>query len=97
MTRTQYTNHLLNILAFDAIIQHLSIACRYWLHREIVTNSKNVIDEAIVSTASSHIMQLSETIINNNWQRPELRYNSDRELEYLDGLFWKKFNPKDHV
>ncbi|WP_435135784.1 hypothetical protein [Formosa sp. A9] len=97
MTRTQYTDHLLNILALDAIIEHLSIACRYWLHREIVANSNNVLQQAIVREASSSIIQLSETISSKNWERPELRYNSDRELEVLDGAIWKKFNPENHV
>ncbi|MBU2923021.1 hypothetical protein KO504_16855 [Winogradskyella psychrotolerans] len=98
MTKGTYINHLLNILAYDSIIELLSIAERYWLHREIITNYGTITTEARVSkTPEGSILRVSEKIIDRNWQRPELRYNSFRELEEYKDYHWQPFNILDHV
>lgn len=99
MTRSHYLNHLLAILCYDSLVNTLSIADRYWCHREIIANNTSIMQEAIVTEASGKIMQISNHIRNIQWYKPELRYNSDRTLEVYDSVIgsWKIFKPSNYV
>ncbi len=98
MTRKQYIKHLRNILSYDSMIEILTIADRYWLHREIISNYGNTDAEALVTeTPLGHIINVSNKLIEKNWQRPELRYNSFRELEENLNGEWIPFNILNHV
>lgn len=99
MTRIEYIEHLLAILSYDSLVNVLSISSRYWLHREIINNRKDVLAKAIVTDATGDILHISQMIKDSQWQRPELRYNSDRVLEkYNETLgIWQTFKPEDHV
>jgi len=96
MTRGDYIEHLRAILCYDSMIQTLSIASRYWLHREIISNQHDVVRAAIVTEANSDIMAISNHLINKKWKRPELRYNSDRVLEVYENT-WLAFKPESYV
>ncbi|QQV91543.1 hypothetical protein Peternella1_7 [Winogradskyella phage Peternella_1] len=98
MTKGSYITHLLNILAYDSLIDMLSIAERYWLHREIIKNyGLSTADACVSNTPQGRILNISNKIISKNWQRPDLRYNSFRELEEFNGTEWITLNILNHV
>lgn len=99
MNRADYIEHLRAILCLDSIINKLSIADRYWLHREIILNAVNILEPAIVNETQGYILTLSQHIVKTNWKRPELKYNEARELiVYSPNKFcWKPFKPQDYV
>jgi hypothetical protein len=97
MNKLKYIEHLLNILSYDTLIDHLEVASRYWTHREIIENYNSLQRLAIITEAPGDVNQISETIIKQGWQRPELRWSSHLELEvWIDGA-WKPFKPEDYV
>lgn len=99
MTRIEYIDHLLAILCYDSLVNVLSIASRYWLHREIINNRKDVFAKAIVTDANGDILHISQMIKDRQWERPALRYNSDRVLEKYNEThgIWLTFKPEEHV
>jgi hypothetical protein len=98
MTKGTYITHLLNILAYDTLIDLLTIAERYWLHREIIANYGNTqADASVTNTPQGRVLNISDKILAKKWKRPELRYNSFRELEEYNGTEWLPFNILDHV
>ncbi|MBV7268403.1 hypothetical protein [Winogradskyella luteola] len=100
MTRAIYIKHLLNILSYDTLIDLLTIADRYWLHRQIIINYGNPEAPALVNeTPYGHILNISNMIKERNWKRPLLRYNSYRELEESEdhGRTWKPFDVVKYI
>ncbi|WP_166964684.1 hypothetical protein [Yeosuana marina] len=99
MTRGNYSEHLRAILCYDSMVQVLDIADRYWLHREIILNHGYSTDPATVNDTQGYILGISQYIVNHKWKRPELKYNSARELEVYDEAkeLWKPFKPEDYV
>ncbi|MFY0714097.1 hypothetical protein J1D01_10500 [Seonamhaeicola sp. NFXS20] len=99
MNRGEYSEHLRSILCYDSIVEVLSIADRYWLHREIILNHGNSTEPATVNETQGYILKISERIVENKWQRPQLKYNHARELEVYDENTdaWKPFKPEDYV
>jgi len=101
MKRNQFVDYCLTILAFDNIKPQLSIAERSTLHKAW-SGVTNYADHVVIKPASklpARVIQLGTLITQANWQRPELRYNPDRELEVYDtdNFHWKKFKPDDYV
>ncbi len=99
MNRGSYSEHLRAILCYDSIVEVLSIADRYWLHREIILNHGHSTEPAIVNETQGYILNISKHIVETKWQRPELKYNAARELEVYDDEkeAWMPFKPENYV
>jgi hypothetical protein len=97
MSKPEYIEHLLSILCYDTMIDHLSIAGRYWTHREIINNYRTTNEQPIVTDAPSSVLQISDALVRKNWKRPELRFNSAREIEVKINKEWQAFKPEDYV
>ncbi|WP_438710832.1 hypothetical protein ACSTS3_19535 [Aquimarina muelleri] len=99
MNKYAYIQYCLNILAFDNIKSQLSIAERIYLHKQwaLALNQKDTV-EFPINKPSNRVHQLGQLILEAKWERPELRYNSDRVLEVYDPnkCCWEIFNPSEY-
>lgn len=97
MNKRQYIEHLLAVLSYDSMVDFLTVASRSWAHRQIQLNYREGFGTAEINTPPADVKKIMTHIMNEKWQRPELRYNSDRVLQvFIDGD-WRNFKAEDYI